>query len=104
MYHHGAGTGAPLLGCRQFESPACDPADDAPDKWAPLPGKVTQAIQGKCSGDFIAGSIVDHVAIPPEIKPGDYVLSFRWDCEETAEVFASCADVAISPPLHLPPS
>ena len=27
------------------------------------------------------------VVIPEDIKPGSYVVSWRWDCEETAQVF-----------------
>jgi len=28
-------------------------------------------------------------------KPGDYVLQWRWDCEESLQVWASCADIKI---------
>ena len=27
---------------------------------------------------------------------GHQVLSWRWDCEETAQIWANCADVSIS--------
>ena len=27
------------------------------------------------------------VVVPEDIKPGAYVVSWRWDCEETAQVF-----------------
>ena len=29
------------------------------------------------------------------LAAGDYVLGFRWDCEETAQIWSSCADVSI---------
>ena len=32
------------------------------------------------------GVISDHVVIPADLEPGDYALSWRWDCEETAQV------------------
>merc|ERR1712094_116242 len=40
----------------------------------------------KCSGDGIGDlpqlEIVDKVQIPADLKPGSYVLGWRWDCEE----------------------
>lgn len=38
--------------------------------------------------------IVDRVHVP-KVPPGDYVLSFRWDCEQTPQVWQNCADVTI---------
>jgi hypothetical protein len=40
-------------------------------------------------------NIVDLVHVPASLKPGDYLLSFRWDCEESNEVFMGCADVML---------
>jgi hypothetical protein len=48
-------------------------------------------------------SIVDEVEVPS--KKGEYVLSWRWDCEETDQVWNSCADIVISdsvPPTPAP--
>merc|ERR1712151_1365681 len=39
-------------------------------------------------------SVVDKVRVP-KVVPGDYVLSFRWDSEQTPQVWASCSDVTI---------
>jgi len=39
--------------------------------------------------------IVDKVQIPSNLKPGKYVLSFRWDCEQTPQVWTTCADIAV---------
>lgn len=41
---------------------------------------------GACSSDWVVGLISDHVFVPKDLTPGDYVLSWRWDCEETAQV------------------
>ena len=55
----------------------------------------------KCSGHSNAGpllpnlEIVDTLTIPKGLKPGNYVLQFRWDCEETDQVWLSCSDVKI---------
>jgi len=66
--------------------------------WHPIPGAptLTGDVEGKCSGDFISAAIVDHVILPMDLAAGDYVLGFRWDCEETAQIWESCADVTIA--------
>ena len=47
-------------------------------------------------------TIVDRLLISPETTAGAYVLGWRWDAEETAQVWSSCADVFID--VALPPS
>jgi hypothetical protein len=92
------GTGAPIAACREFLSPACSAEDDAPSKWhfhSHTAGAPVYGIEGACSGDFMSGSIVDHVVLPADLEPGAYVLGFRWDCEQSAQVWSSCADVAV---------
>ena len=42
--------------------------------------------------------VVDKLEVPVSLPPGNYVLGWRWDCEETAQVWQSCADVNILPP------
>ena len=37
----------------------------------------------------------DKVKIPKNLALGDYVLSFRWDCQNTHQVWNSCANVKI---------
>jgi len=39
-------------------------------------------------------NIVDKYAVP-QLANGDYTLSWRWDCEETQQVWANCADITI---------
>ena len=53
--------------------------------------------EGWCSGDWTLGMVSDKVVIPDDLKPGKYVVSWRWDCEETAQVWQNCADVNILP-------
>lgn len=56
----------------------------------------------RCSGHSNGGpllpnlEIVDLVKIPSDLKPGKYVLQWRWDCEETDQVWASCSDVTVT--------
>lgn len=39
--------------------------------------------------------IVDKLRVPEHLEPGDYVLGFRWDCEQLPQVWSQCADVKI---------
>jgi len=41
--------------------------------------------------------IVDKVKVP-DVPPGDYVISFRWDCEQTKQIWSSCGDITIKAP------
>ena len=40
--------------------------------------------------------IVDRVAIPATLAPGEWVLGWRWDCEESNQIWQSCSDVTIT--------
>eukprot|EP00439_Symbiodinium_sp_Y106_P064527 s463_g10.t1 len=40
-------------------------------------------------------SIVDLVHVPENLEEGDYLLSWRWDCEQSSQVWQNCADVRI---------
>lgn len=39
-------------------------------------------------------SIVDLVEVP-QVDEGEYLLSFRWDCEQSPQIWQSCADILI---------
>ena len=66
------------------ESPECDVYDRTGNKCF-------------CSGMWGPYNleIVDQVQIPSTLPKGDYVLGFRWDCEESNQIWASCSDVTI---------
>jgi len=86
------------LKCRQFDPP-CHEAlyDGVPWHGTNSPHDHQNIdVQGDCSGDLTLASLVDRVVIPPTTPPGHYVLGFRWDCEETAQIWSSCADVEIT--------
>jgi hypothetical protein len=40
-------------------------------------------------------TMIDTLQVPANIDAGEYVLSWRWDCEETPQVWNSCADITI---------
>jgi hypothetical protein len=57
----------------------------------------------KCSG-FSSGAggpllpkleVVDRVMVAASTAPGKYVMQWRWDCEESDQIWASCSDVTI---------
>jgi len=39
--------------------------------------------------------IVDKVEIPADLTPGYYVLGWRWDCEESNQIWSSCSDISV---------
>ena len=39
--------------------------------------------------------IKDLVQVPESLEPGDYVLSFRWDCQNTDQVWQTCANIHV---------
>merc|ERR1711936_628815 len=40
-------------------------------------------------------TIMDEVVVPADLTPGDYVLSFRWDCEQTSQIWNACSNIKI---------
>jgi len=90
-----SGCTAPARGraCRVFDPPC----EEGNPPWAPVNGSFAVDVEGLCSGDATRVQIVDVVQVPAELPPGDYVLGWRWDCEETAQIWSNCADVTITP-------
>ena len=37
----------------------------------------------------------DMVQVPESLEQGSYVLSFRWDCQQTPQIWQTCANVEI---------
>ena len=52
---------------------------------------------GMSDGDQTVSSmlIVDKVHIPESLPEGDYVLGWRWDAEQSNQIWTSCSDVAV---------
>ena len=42
---------------------------------------------------FFNWNIIDKVIVPEDIEPGAYALSFRWDCEQTHQVWNACSSI-----------
>jgi len=41
-------------------------------------------------------SMMDRVVIPDELEAGEYLLGWRWDCEESTQVWQNCADLVLT--------
>jgi len=84
--HHQTGAGF---------APACVEPDDC-DVTARCCG--IDPMRCRCSGLWgpYNVEIVDKVRVPKGLPAGDYVLGWRWDCEESNQVWMSCSDVAIT--------
>eukprot|EP00040_Diaphanoeca_grandis_P012695 m.64326 g.64326 ORF g.64326 m.64326 type:complete len:384 (+) comp23415_c0_seq1:209-1360(+) len=93
-YNAGCVSPAKGIGCRQFDPPC----KEGNPPWAVVNGSFSVDVEGYCSGDARGVQIVDYVTIPKDLSPGDYVVGFRWDCEETAQIWSSCGDVTITAP------
>lgn len=89
----------------------CDDGCDQPQFESPIPGLWGNGPSNGCSGcDKTCGNnmtcneqhcgpvmdfqIVEKVRVP-DLPTGDYALSFRWDCEQTPQIWAQCANIKI---------
>lgn len=85
-----AGCDGPDFNGTQFPSPAAGVSGGAAWAW---PGITSPQWFPAHSG--MNYSIVDLVKVPASLKPGNYLLSWRYDAENSQEVFANCADVTV---------
>jgi len=82
--------------CVNFKPPCTEGVWDGGVPWHAIDSTAPgDDVEGYCSGDWTGGQIVDEVLIPKDIPKGDYVVGWRWDCEETTQVWSSCGDVTI---------
>lgn len=49
----------------------------------------------KFKKEFFDFGIVDKVKLPADLPEGDYVVGFRWESEQTPQIWQSCSDVTI---------
>jgi len=77
--------------------PPCK-AGTSPPVRAPMAVGEYGTNPGPCAGNWpTTVTILDTVRVPADVPPGEYVLSWRWDCELTAQVWNACSDVTIGP-------
>jgi len=66
----------------------------APDFPATCGLPVTPGNNHKMWNHMLSFNVVDKVEVP-DVPPGEYVVSARWDCEQTAQIWSMCFDVTI---------
>lgn len=80
--------------------PNCQTADalarEKTEKGGCTQSPLFQAPFSGGEGSFWDFSLVDKVRLPANLEAGDYVLSWRWDCEVNKQIFINCADVKIT--------
>merc|ERR1719245_687895 len=50
--------------------------------------------------------MMDRVVIPDDLEEGEYLLGWRWDCEESGQIWQNCADITLikdTPPATTTP-
>jgi hypothetical protein len=40
-------------------------------------------------------SVMDKVEVPKHLDEGEYLLSWRWDCEQSPQIWQQCADIRL---------
>lgn len=61
-----------------------------------LPGKSCSPEENDFWGRRFNFNLVDKIQVPQDLPAGEYLLSLRWDCEQTPQVWNGCADVTIT--------
>jgi len=74
-----------------FSGPGC-----GDDRTSCSSGAYPCECSGWGIGDLFRLEIVDTLRLPADLEPGEWVLGWRWDCEESTQVWASCSDVTIT--------
>jgi hypothetical protein len=92
----------PIPGYVHYVAPNGWTYDKAIPRWFDPPCHDTTSLkqpnlgQGNCSGEWLTKvTTYDYLKVP-DVTPGEYVLGFRWDCESSAQVWQSCADIVIT--------
>lgn len=74
--------------------PPCSGTNCNAPQFPPPPG-CDETCWRSSAGTQVLPLVVDELMLPENIGHGDYVLSWRWDCEGTVQIWTSCADVVV---------
>jgi hypothetical protein len=82
------------------EGPAYEPVCKESDDCTQLKKRESCRCSGSVNSRLLVPNleIIDTLRIPADLTPGPYVMQWRWDCEETDQVWASCSDVTVTAP------
>eukprot|EP00656_Telonema_subtile_P018076 TRINITY_DN19740_c0_g4_i1.p1 TRINITY_DN19740_c0_g4~~TRINITY_DN19740_c0_g4_i1.p1 ORF type:complete len:386 (+),score=67.28 TRINITY_DN19740_c0_g4_i1:61-1218(+) len=61
-----------------------------------MDAKMCSGMEDGSGGAEPSLEIVDQLVIPKDLPAGEYVLGWRWDCEESNQIWQSCSDVTIT--------
>lgn len=103
----------PIPACNSTSGGVGSPQCLGPQFTPPLPGlfgygeaactKVKAGAGGDCTQEQAAYwkqkfnfNIIDEVQVPKSLELGEYVLSFRWDCEQTPQIWTQCSDLVVT--------
>lgn len=75
-------------GMTQFPEPLHGLSGHTPQPHMEIPKKLRW-------GAAFPFSIVDKVQVPEDLPAGDYLLSWRWDAEQSPQVWQNCADIKL---------
>ena len=81
-----------------------DPTDfappcDEPDPFAPAPVPFGNVTPTRCWGNFPSHvQVIDFLEVPRDLPSGEYVVGWRWDGEQSAQIWSACSDVSIADP------
>lgn len=91
-----------------WKCPGCGPPKYAADSACPAPcpehypgtpadvSAVPSIFPDPAPGiDYHSYAIEDTVHVPANIPAGEYVVGWRWDAEQTTQVWQSCADIIV---------
>lgn len=67
---------------------ACGPQD-------PTAARIARCTPTDVANHVFQWNVVDKVRVP-QVPAGEYMISFRWDCEQTPQIWASCSDITIT--------
>ena len=79
-----------------------DPTDfappcDEPDPFAPAPVPFGNVTPTRCWGNFPSHvQVIDFLEVPRDLPSGEYVVGWRWDGEQSAQIWSACSDVSIA--------
>jgi hypothetical protein len=87
---------APCPGTPGSDCSRCDQVSVIkPDRYKLAP-QFPEPCPGFSGVDWHGGySVRDVLKIPANLEAGQYILGFRYDCEATAQVWSSCADITL---------
>ena len=69
-------------------------------QFPPGPGMPHGTLSGNGEHEGWDWSLMDRVKVPESLQPGSYLLSWRWDAEQSAQVWQNCADIQVVAPVR----